>query len=220
MVGDGFMAANLTIRNTAGPDAHQAVAFRSDSDFSILENVEFVGHQDTLYARALRQLYRSCVISGTVDFIFGDSAALFENCHIIILPRQLSPETGECNTVTAQSRVDPAQSTGFVFYKCVVNGSAEYLRLFHEQPAVHRSYLGRPWREYSRTVFIDCYLGALIRPEGWFPWSGDFALSTLFYGEFNNGGPRANVTGRVPWSSQIPAEHLDVYSVQNFIQMG
>ncbi|KAJ0979691.1 hypothetical protein J5N97_015165 [Dioscorea zingiberensis] len=218
VVGDGFMARNLTIANTAGPDAHQAVAFRSDSDLSILDSVELSGHQDTLYASSLRQYYKSCVISGTVDFIFGNSASLFDRCLILILPRQLNPEHGETNTVTAHGRNDPAQTTGFVFQSCTVNGSADYLRLYDQNPKVHRSYLGRPWKEYSRTVFLDCHLERVIRPEGWSPWDGDFALGTLFYGEFRSTGPGANASARVPWSSQVPPEHVDVYSTSNFIQ--
>ncbi|URE42364.1 pectinesterase [Musa troglodytarum] len=215
---DGFMARDLTFANTAGPDKHQAVAFRSDSDLSVLESVEFLGHQDTLYAHSLRQFYKSCRISGTVDFIFGNSATVFRDCLIFVLPRQLNPEHGESNTVTAHGRTDPAQSTGFVFDHCNINGSDEYLALYRSKPAVHRTYLGRPWKEYSRTVFIECNLAEIVRPEGWAPWSGDFALQTLFYGEFGSSGPGANATARVPWSSQIPAEHLGVYSVENFIQ--
>ncbi|CAL9057843.1 unnamed protein product [Musa banksii] len=218
--GDGFMARNLTFANTAGPDKHQAVAFRSDSDLSVLESVEFLGHQDTLYAHSLRQFYKSCRIAGTVDFIFGNSATVFHDCLIFVLPRQLNPEHGESNTVTAHGRTDPAQSTGFVFDHCAINGSDEYLALYRSKPDVHRVYLGRPWKEYSRTVFIDCNLAEIVRPEGWETWNGsvDFALKTLFYGEFGSSGPGANVTARVPWSSQIPAEHLGAYSVENFIQ--
>ncbi|XP_072999116.1 probable pectinesterase/pectinesterase inhibitor 51 [Typha latifolia] len=218
VLGDGFMARDLTFANTAGPDAHQAVAFRSDSDLSVLESVEFLGHQDTLYAHSLRQFYKSCRISGTVDFIFGNSATFFQDCLIFVLPRQLKPEHGEANTVTAHGRTDPAQSTGFVFDRCVVNGSEEYLALYRQKPAVHRVYLGRPWKEYSRTVFVDCFLAEIVRSEGWLPWNGDFALKTLFYGEHGNTGPGGDVSQRVSWSSQIPAEHLAVYSVDNFIQ--
>ncbi|XP_072966205.1 probable pectinesterase/pectinesterase inhibitor 51 [Typha angustifolia] len=218
VLGDGFMARDLTFANTAGPDAHQAVAFRSDSDLSVLESVEFLGHQDTLYAHSLRQFYKSCRISGTVDFIFGNSATFFQDCLIFVLPRQLKPEHGEANTVTAHGRTDPAQSTGFVFDRCVVNGSEEYLALYRQKPAVHRVYLGRPWKEYSRTVFVDCFMAEIVRSEGWLPWNGDFALKTLFYGEHGNTGPGGDVSQRVSWSSQIPAEHLAVYSVDNFIQ--
>ncbi|KAL5982640.1 putative pectinesterase/pectinesterase inhibitor 51 [Asimina triloba] len=216
--GDGFMARDLTIENAAGPDVHQAVAFRSTSDFSVLENCELLGHQDTLYAHSLRQFYKSCRIAGTIDFIFGNSATVLQDCLILVVPRQVKPEKGETNAVCAQGRTDPAQATGFVFLNCVVNGTEEYMALYQQNPKAHRNYLGRPWKEYSRTVFMGCHLESLIRAEGWLPWSGDFALATLFYGEFEDDGPGANPSARVKWSSQIPAEHVAVYSVENFIQ--
>ncbi|CAN4126295.1 unnamed protein product [Withania somnifera] len=216
--GDGFMASGLTIQNTAGIGAGQAVAFRSDSDLSIIENCEFLGNQDTLYTQSLRQYYQSCRIQGNVDFIFGNAAAFFQDCHILVTPRLLNPEKGETNAVTAHGRLDPGQSTGFVFQNCSINGTEEYMKLYHSNPNVHKTYLGRPWKEYSRAVFVNCNLEVLVHPEGWMPWSGEFALVTLYYGEFNSSGAGANVTGRVPWSNQIPAEHVHSYSLKNFVQ--
>ncbi|KAG5245023.1 hypothetical protein OIU76_002773 [Salix suchowensis] len=218
VLGDGFMARGLTIQNTAGAPTQQAVAFRSDGDLSIIENCEFLGNQDTLYAHSLRQFYKSCRIEGNVDFIFGNSAAIFQDCQILIRPRQENPEKGEKNAVTAHGRTDPAQSTGFVFQNCLINGTEEYTALYRSNPSVHKNFLGRPWKEYSRTVFIHCNLEALVTPQGWLPWGGDFALKTLYYGEFENSGPGSNSSQREPWSSRIPAQHVDAYSVQNFIQ--
>ncbi|KAL1553267.1 pectinesterase [Salvia divinorum] len=219
VMGDGFMASNLTIENTAGVDAHQAVAFRSDSDLSILENCEFIGNQDTLYAHSLRQYYKSCRIQGNIDFIFGQSAAVFQDCLILIAPHQNEPEKGgDYNPVAAHGRIDPAQSTGFVFQDCVINGTDEYMAMYAVNPDVHKSYLGRPWKEYSRTVFLGCTLETLLSVDGWLPWGGDFALKTLYYGEFENKGPGADTSKRVNWSSVVPAEHVDLYSVRNFIQ--
>ncbi|KAL3654691.1 putative pectinesterase/pectinesterase inhibitor 51 [Castilleja foliolosa] len=218
ILGDGFMATGLTIENTAGPGAYQAVAFRSDSDLSVIEGCEFIGNQDTLYANSLRQLYKSCRIQGNIDFIFGNSAAFFQDCLLVIAPRQVEPEKGEDNALTAHARIDPSQSTGFVFQNCAVNGTETYMRLYNDKPSVHRNFLGRPWKEYSRTVFINCTLEALISPDGWMPWSGDFALNTLYYGEFGNTGPGSVTSKRVNWSSQIPDEHVIAYTFQNFIQ--
>jgi pectin methylesterase-like acyl-CoA thioesterase len=212
------MATGLTVQNTAGLDAHQAVAFRSDSDLSVIKNCEFLGNQDTLYAKSLRQFYKSCKIQGNVDFIFGNSASIFQDCQILVAPRQLKPEKGENNAVTALGRTDPAQTTGFVFINCLVNGTDAYMELYKSKPSVHKNYLGRPWKEFARTVFIQCSFEALITPGGWMPWSGDFALKTLYYGEYKNTGPGADVSQRVSWSSQIPAKHVNTYSVQNFIQ--
>lgn len=42
-------------------------------------------------------------------------------------------------------------------------------------------------------------LDSLINPSGWSPWSGSFALSTLYYGEYMNTGPGANTARRVNW---------------------
>ncbi|KAF3500862.1 hypothetical protein F2Q69_00045155 [Brassica cretica] len=218
VLGDGFMARDITFQNTAGPDTHQAVAFRSDSDFSLLENCDFLGNQDTLYVHGLRQFYKKCRIQGNVDFIFGNAASVFQDCEILIAPRQLQPEKGENNAVTAQGRIDPAQSTGFVFLNCSITGTDEYMKLYKANPKVHKSYLGRPWKDYSRTVFIGCNLGALINPDGWLPWSGDLSLKTLYYGESKNTGPGSDRSKRVSWSSEIPDEHVDMYSVANFIQ--
>ncbi|KAI3947802.1 hypothetical protein MKX01_034467 [Papaver californicum] len=216
--GDGFMARDITFENAAGGGQHQAVAFRSDSDLSVIENCEFLGNQDTLYAHSLRQFYKSCRIQGNVDFIFGNSAAIFQDLVILVCPRQQSPEKGENNAVTAQGRTDPAQSTGFVFQNCLINGTDEYMDWYYKKPKVHKNYLGRPWKEYSRTVFLNCYFGEIVSPQGWMPWTGDFALSTLYYGEFENNGPGSNISSRVDWSSQVPANHVLAYSVQNFIQ--
>ncbi|KAK4797060.1 hypothetical protein SAY86_029386 [Trapa natans] len=220
VVGDGFMATGITFENTAGPNTIQAVAFRSSSDFSYIENCEFLGHQDTLYASALRQYYKSCHIEGNVDFIFGNAGAIFDDCQILIRPRQLEPEKGESNPITAHGRADPSQSTGFVFHNCVINGTEAYMKLYHENPKLHKNFLGRPWWEYSRTLFINCDLGPLISPQGWMPWSGDVALNTLYYGEFNNTGPGSPTSQRVSWSNRIPEEHVDTYSVDRFIQGG
>jgi pectin methylesterase-like acyl-CoA thioesterase len=220
VLADGFMARDLTIANTAGPDAHQAVAFRSTGDRTVLDTVELLGHQGTLYVHAMRQFYTRCRVSGTVDFIFGNSAAVLHDSAIIVLPRQLHPEKGENNALTAQGRTDPAQPTGIVLRGCVVNGSEEYMAMYRQKPDKHRVYLGRPWKEYSRTVFVGCTLAEIVQPQGWMPWSGDFALKTLYYGEYDSAGPGGGDRSgsRVAWSSQVPKEHVDVYSVASFIQ--
>ncbi|CAH8391115.1 unnamed protein product [Eruca vesicaria subsp. sativa] len=220
VLGDGFMARDLTIENTAGADAHQAVAFRSDSDYSILENCEFLGNQDTVYSHSLRQFYKQCRIQGNVDFIFGNSAAVFQDCNILIASKnsKLDQGGGANNAITAHGRIDAAQSTGFVFLNCSINGTEEYMKEFQANPKGHTNYLGRPWKEFSRTVFVNCNLESLISPEGWSPWDGDFALKTLYYGEYKNTGPGSVRSKRVPWSSEIPEKHVDVYSVASFIQ--
>lgn len=218
VIGDGFRARDITFENSAGAGAHQAVAFRSDSDRSVLENVEFRGHQDTLYAHTMRQFYRRCHITGTVDFIFGNAAAVFEECVIKTAPRSEGAQKSARNVVAASGRIDPGQTTGFIFVNCSVDGNKEFVELFRIKPHSYRLYLGRPWKEYARTLYVSCYLGTVVRPEGWLPWRDDFALRTLYYGEFDSRGPGANHTARVEWSSQTPEQHVKHFSKENFIQ--
>ncbi|XP_051124219.1 putative pectinesterase/pectinesterase inhibitor 22 [Andrographis paniculata] len=180
--GKGFIARDMTFRNTAGPENRQGVALRVDSDQSAFYRCSMEGYQDTLYAHSLRQFYRECSISGTIDFIFGNGAAVLQNCRIFT--RQPLPL--QKVTITAQGRKDPHQSTGFV-----VQDSFVY--------ATRPTYLGRPWKQFSRTVFLNTYMTAMVQPRGWLEWNGDFALSTLWYGEYRNYGPGAAVAGRVRW---------------------
>lgn len=186
--GQGFIARDITFENTAGPEKHQAVAFRSDSDLSVLYRCAFRGYQDTLYAHSQRQFYRECQISGTVDFIFGDGTVVFQNCQITArkgLPNQK-------NTITAQGRKEPVENTGFTFQFCNITVEPDVLNST-------QTYLGRPWKLYSRTIVMQSYISNAVRPEGWLEWNGDFALETLFYGEYMNYGPGAGLGARVKW---------------------
>ncbi|GJT25245.1 probable pectinesterase/pectinesterase inhibitor 51 [Tanacetum coccineum] len=219
VLGDRFMARDLTIQNTAGAGAHQAVAFRSESDLSVVENCEFLGHQDTLFAHSLRQFYKSCIIQGNIDFIFGNSAAVFHNCTILIRPRQPDPMKGGNSIISAHGRQDPAQTAGYVFQECVITGNKEYMDMFRKDPKLHKTaFLGRPWKEYSRCVFVKCKLDEIVSPLGWLHWDGDFALNTLYFAEFGNTGLGSDTSARANWSSQIPEAHVDSYSLTNFIQ--
>ncbi|TVU05671.1 hypothetical protein EJB05_48843, partial [Eragrostis curvula] len=195
--GKGFIARDVTFANTAGPSKHQAVALRCDSDLSVFYRCAFEGYQDTLYAHSLRQFYRDCVVSGTVDFVFGNAAAVFQNC--TLLARLPLPE--QKNSVTAQGRLDANMTTGFAFQFCNVSADADLLQATGNRTAATQTqtYLGRPWKEYSRVVFMQSYIGGVVRPEGWLAWDGDFALDTLYYGEYMNTGPGAGVSGRVGW---------------------
>ncbi|KAE8716642.1 putative pectinesterase/pectinesterase inhibitor 6 [Hibiscus syriacus] len=209
--GDGFVARDITFENTAGPQNHQAVALRSGSDFSVFYRCSFKGYQDTLYVYSQRQFYRDCDIYGTVDFIFGDAVAVFQNCNIYI--RQ--PMSGQKNTVTAQGRTDPNENTGIIIHNSRVTAAADMKAV----QGSFKSYLGRPWQKYSRTVFMKSTLDGLIDKEGWLPWSGSFALSTLYYAEYMNTGAGASTGGRVKWDGYhvIGAAEAGKFTVGNFL---
>ncbi|KAL8160559.1 hypothetical protein V2J09_002096 [Rumex salicifolius] len=189
--GDRFIARDITFANEAGPDWHQAVALRVGSDQSVIYRCEIRGYQDTLYTYSKRQFYRECDIYGTVDFIFGNSAVVFQHCTIY----SQKPAPKQKCTITAQSRSDPQQSTGMSFHSCKFKASKELEPIKGTYP----TFLGRPWRDYARVVYMMSYLGDHIDPKGWLEWAPASNLDTVYYGEFMNNGPRAGTTGRVKW---------------------
>ena len=211
-LGDGFLAMSMGFRNTAGPEKHQAVAIRVQSDRAIFLNCRMEGYQDTVYAQTHRQYYRGCVISGTIDFIFGDASAVFQNCLITVR----KPLDNQQCIVTAQGRTNKRETTGIVLQNCRIVADTDLI----PKKAVVKSYLGRPWKEFSRTIVMESTIGDLIQPVGWMPWDGDFALSTLYYAEYNNKGPGAAVTGRVKWRGYkvIKQEEAMKYTVGPFLQ--
>ncbi|MCL7049949.1 hypothetical protein MKW94_028512 [Papaver nudicaule] len=208
--GEGFVAMDITFRNTAGPEKHQAVAVRSNADLSIFYRCSFEGYQETLYIHSLRQFYRECDVYGTVDFIFGNSASVFQNCNLIArkpMPRQK-------NAITAQGRTDPNQNTGISIHNCTITASPELAADLNST----RTFLGRPWKEYSRTVFMQSYIDNVIDPVGWLEWNGTVGLSTLYYGEFDNHGTGANTSTRVQWPGYnlMSVDQAVNFTVYNF----
>ncbi|KAK9040825.1 hypothetical protein V6N11_015963 [Hibiscus sabdariffa] len=191
VVGNGFIATGITFENSAGPSKHQAVALRSGSDLSAFYKCSFVAYQDTLYVHSLRQFYRECDIYGTIDFIFGNAAAVFQSCNLYAR----KPDPNQKNIFIAQGREDANQNTGISILNCKMAAAADLIPV----KSSFKTYLGRPWKKYSRTVIIQSYIDDLVDPAGWLEWNGTFALSTLYYGEYLNRGPGSNTSARVTW---------------------
>ena len=197
----GWQVENITFENTAGP-VGQAVAVQTLSNNIRFKNCRFLGYQDTLYVHGAGNkekpqtettwvYFEKCYIEGTTDFIFGASSALFVDCHI---------HSKSDSYVTAAS-TPPGLACGFAFVGC---------RLTADE-GVTKCYLGRPWRDYAQTVFIDCELGSHILPEGWHNWGKPHAEQTVFYGECGSKGEGAAPRKRVKWSKQLSREEADAY---------
>lgn len=218
---------NLTIENTAGlgKEVGQAVALYVEGDLVKVENVRLLGNQDTLFTGPLpwkpiegndfggpmegkprivgRQYYKDCYIEGDIDFIFGSAVAVFEGCELF--SKNLDQEIN--GYVTAASTYE-GQEFGYVFINCRFTSDAE-------QGTV---YLGRPWRNYAKTVLIDCELGAHIAKEGWHDWNKEAARVTTFYAEWASTGEGADVESRVNWSHQLKEEELKKYTLENIFK--
>lgn len=214
--GVGFIARGITFTNTAGPQKGQAVALRSASDLSVFYRCAFQGYQDTLWVLSQRQFYKSCYIFGTIDFIFGNAAVVFQNC--LIYARK--PLQGQSNVITAQGRNDPFQNTGISIHNSRVLAATDLLKATEDV----QTYLGRPWMQYSRTVYMKTYLGSLVSPVGWTTWQGSNSVwKTLYYGEYRNSGPGSSTGSRVTWPGYhviTSATTASSFTVGSFIAGG
>lgn len=211
--GDGFLARDIAFENIAGAEKHQAVALRVNADLTAFYRCAISGYQDTLYVHSFRQFYRECDIYGTIDFIFGNAAVVLQACNII----SRMPLPGQFTVITAQSRDTQDEDTGISIQNCTILATND----LYSNSSSFKSYLGRPWRVYSRVVYLESYIDDFIDPMGWTKWSNsnDQGLDTLYYGEYENYGPGSRTDGRVGWVGYHILDHNDAYNftVSEFI---
>ncbi|KAG9439581.1 hypothetical protein H6P81_019746 [Aristolochia fimbriata] len=207
--GDGFSAQYMTFENTAGPSPGPAVAMRNDADRSAFYRCSFVGFQDTLFANKNRQLYKECDVVGTIDFIFGEAAVVFQDCNI--LPRK--PLFGQANAIIAQGKEANAAPGGIVLQKCRISA--------FEDLGSTQSYLGRPWHKYSTAIIMETTIDGLIDPAGFVEFPGSAANEeTATLREYANNGEGSDTRNRVKWAGYRvidDAGEAQQYTVANFI---
>ena len=194
--GNDITFKNLTIENNAAP-LGQAVALHTEGDRLMFIHCRFLGNQDTIYTgrEGARLLFTSCYIEGTTDFIFGPATALFERCTI---------HSKRNSYITAASTPENV-AFGDVFKNCKLTAA----------PGVTKVYLGRPWRPYASTTFLNCEFGSHIRPEGWDNWRNEANEKTARYAEFGNTGEGAVTAGRVKWAKQLTPKEALRYTIEN-----
>lgn len=192
--GSDITFKNLTIENNAA-QLGQAVALHTEGDRLKFINCRILGNQDTIYtgAKFTRLYFKDCYIDGTTDFIFGPSTALFEDCII---------HSKRNSYVTAASTPKEAKY-GYVFKHCKLTA----------EPGVDKVYLGRPWRPYAYTLFIECELGKHIVLAGWHNWGKQSNEETTRYMEYKNTGEGANASERVAWSKQLTKKEAEAVTV-------
>lgn len=197
--GDDSSVSNLTIKNSSG-DNGQAIALSVVANRIQVSNCMILGNQDTLYlsGRETKQYFKDCYIEGTTDFIFGSATALFENCVIHSL---------KSSYITAAS-TPQGNDFGFVFKNCKLTAD----------PSATAVYLGRPWRIYAKTLYLNCEMGKQIKPEGWQNWSKPEAEKNTFYAEYNCKGEGYLPAKRVSWSHQLSKKQAEKYSTENILQ--
>jgi len=199
--GDGFRAKNLSIENAAGP-VGQAIALALEADECVLDNCRILGHHDTFYAAGSRaRAYLSnCYIEGTTDFIFGPATVFFDRCQIHSLS----------NSYITAASTPKAVRHGFVFRHCRLTAAE----------GVDSVFLGRPWRDHAKVVFVKSEIGAHILPAGWANWEGTERDKTAFFAEGKNRGAGAGRRGRVVWSRALLFFQVKKYTPRRVLGRG
>ena len=198
--GNGITLKNITIENNSAR-LGQAVALHTEGDRLRFIGCRFLGHQDTIYTgkAGTRLYFENCYIEGTTDFIFGPSTAWFEGCTI---------KSKANSYVTAASTPNNVEF-GYVFNHC---------RLIAEE-GIDKVFLGRPWRPYAYTLFMNCELGKHIVPAGWHNWGNAANEQTARYLEYNNSGEGAATTQRAPWSRQLSKKEAAAITPQRVFRI-
>ena len=194
---DEVLLKNLTIENSSG-EVGQAIALSITATKVKVENCKILGFQDTLYASGNgKQYFKNCFISGSTDFIFGNATAFFENCDIL----------NKTNSFTTAASTPEDTEFGFVFSNCKITA----------ENGIDKVFLGRPWRIFAKTVYLNCDLGNQILPEGWNNWNKTDAEKSSFYAEYNNKGEGSKMEKRAIWSHQLTKTQASKYTLKNIL---
>lgn len=224
---DRFTAENITFENNAGCGkvVGQAVAVYAEGTGVEFHQCRFLGRQDTLFTgplppkpiegstfggpgegkerKACTLYFHSCYLEGDIDFIFGSATAVFQSCEIFSMDREENPN----GFVTAASTPE-GQLFGYVFIDCRLTSKA----------APETVYLGRPWRDYAKTVFINCWMDRHIKKEGWHNWDKPHAEKTVYYAEYRSSGPGGDMDSRVRWAHILSEKEAETYTVERILQ--
>ena len=204
-----FYAENITIRNTAG-NVGQAEALYTEADAHVFKDCVLSGYQDTYKAAGgSRGYFTGCTISGATDFIYDSGLEWFEDCRIVCV------KGGGYITAPADSRLvlrrtscpeltDDKFYAGLFFRNCDITAE--------DGVADGSYYLGRPWKEESGSMFINCRLGSHINKRGWKEWSGAENKASLYeYANTDAAGAAIATDGRASFSRQASEAEVKAY---------
>ncbi len=196
--GTNITIKNITIENNAAK-LGQAVCIHTEGDNLTFENCRILGNQDTIYTGTpgTHCYFHNCYIEGTTDFIFGPSTAWFENCEL----------HSKANSYITAASTPQGQKYGYIFNHCRLTA----------EPGVDKVYLGRPWRPYAHTLFMNCEMGSHICPLGWDNWRNKENEKTTRYEEYNNSGAGAPGKQRAAWSRQLTKKEVASVTIKNVL---
>lgn len=159
---DDCFFENITLENSYGHEKQtgpQALALNSAGDRIILNNVALLSYQDTWITTsksANRAYMKNSLVEGAVDFIYNSGDLYCENTTLLI-----TRDSG--GFIVAPSHGTDVK-WGYVFRDCTITAPGD--------PSRTTVWLGRPWHNFPRTVFLNTTMEVNIPATGWYETMG------------------------------------------------
>lgn len=200
-----FYAENITIQNAAG-NTGMAEALYTAGDRQTFKNCRLLGYQDTYRSKkGTRGYFKNSWIEGAVDFIYAGGTLFFDDCTINCVKGGgyiTAPEDAFATVPVANTTIGKFLRLGFIFRNCEITANSDV--------TAGSYFLGRPWNNYAGSFYLNCKLGAHIKPAGWQTWNGN--ENTACFAEYNSldaSGKPIDITDRAAWSFQLPKADVD-----------
>lgn len=177
---------NLTLENSWGHDKQagpQALALNTTGDRTVFKNVAMLSYQDTWITPSTsnyRAYVKDCFIEGAVDFIYNSGNIYIDNTTLYI------------NRKSGGYIVAPSHGAdvewGYVFMNCRITAPGV--------PSETDVWLGRPWHNSPKTVFINTIAEVTIPAKGWYPTMGGLPVLWADYNTMDGNGNPVDLSQR------------------------
>ena len=177
---DNCFFENITLENSYGHEKQagpQALALNTGGDRIALNNVALLSYQDTWITTSTsnnRHYIKNSLIEGAVDFIYNSGNVYLDG------------DTLEINRPSGGYIVAPSHAAdvkwGYVFQNNIIRA--------HKGVDVKDVWLGRPWHNEPKTVFINTQTYVNIPAKGWYNTMGGLPALWAEYNTVDaNGNP-------------------------------
>ncbi|MBR2035936.1 MAG: pectinesterase, partial [Prevotella sp.] len=199
---------NLTLENSWGHDKQagpQALALNTIGDRTVFKNVAMLSYQDTWITPSTsnyRVYAKDCFIEGAVDFIYNSGNIYIDNTTLYI------------NRKSGGYIVAPSHAAdvkwGYVFMNCTITAPGN--------PAETDVWLGRPWHNQPKTVFINTTAEVTIPAAGWYEKMGGLPALWAEYNTMDgDGNPLDLSQRRSSYWKEVDGEQVWVHNVKNVL---
>ncbi|BFZ64132.1 hypothetical protein YB2330_005271 [Saitoella coloradoensis] len=193
---------NINISNTFGTTKNYAsLAIAAEGYYLAAYGCQFSGNQDAFLANTGSTFVSDNLMTGSIDFIWGNGLAYFLGSDIVPNVKSVS--------ITAHKRTSTDTAAGYAFDQCNVYSSA--------RNADGTVNLGRPWNANAKVGYIRSNLGSCISSAGWSTWSSsDPRTDNVTCVEYQNTGAGSDRSGRASFSSEMNDAAAAAWQIDSF----